>query len=337
MIVHRLIIHKIRKNSGQTGATIQLSQNLMAPVDDAILELVAELNNRYKNKDETYGIFNQKEPTVFQERFDEYIKEMTDARFVRYSKDAARNLKERIHGIAAAKGGFLVFADYTQNRRFLGVFLVRDTEGLLFKRNSHIKMFSIKKAQHIDFEKMAMACRINVAQFQNDDGRYLSFINRKSDSMSQYFTDWISTSEGETNETDTNYLYKILKAVNPPNDEDGNPQSKEHFLHNIYRHISAAPDRVVNIKSLSQTFFGDEEFISRYAEDNDIQINSEFKAHGRALKKFVKVTAKGDNVELSFTHGVFNTVVRFNDNNPNQIIIDSKDLANKVRAALNED
>jgi nucleoid-associated protein len=336
MKIKNVIIHEIKKTAQQTGAKIVISNTCMDATGEVIIGLIENLNERYKNKSETYGVFDATNETRFHEEFKDYHAKPTEAAFIKFTKKTAGDLKDIITNIAPAKGGFLVFARYTSYKDFIGIFLVRDTDGLLFKRNSAIKNFSIKKAQHIDFEKMAMACRINMQAFKDDEQRYLSFINKKSDSLSQYFSNWISATDNESDETDTHYLYKLLKSVDPPLDADGKVQTKEALLEKVYKHIYAA-DRRVNVQELSKMFYNDENLLTNYANSNDLRITAEFKAHKTVLRKFVQIRARANNIEIIFSKDLYNTTVRIPKDNPNQIIIDSAELANKIRGEVGND
>lgn len=336
MIIDHVIIHEVKKKAKVVGAKVLISTNCLDSTEPIISKLVEDLNDRYTNKSEMYGIFDSNNVTRFHEEFETYNAALTEDAFIQFTKKTARDLRDKITSIAPAKGGFLVFAKYTYYKEYIGIFLVRDTDGMAFKRNSSTKNFSIKKALHVDFEKMAMACRINLQAFANNETRYLNFINKKSDEMSQYFLDWISSTDNESDESDTNLLYKILKSVTTPNDENGIVQTKEMFLEKIYKHISSA-GRKVNVHEIGRLFFDDENYLTNYANQNNLRITSEFKAHKTILRKFIQIRARANNIELSFTKDLYNTIVRIPDGNPDQIIIDSPELAAKIRFEANNE
>jgi nucleoid-associated protein YejK len=336
MVIEHVIIHEIKKKSREVGAKVLISNSCLDVTEPIISKLVEDLNDRYANKSETYGVFDSKNETRFQEEFIAYQTSPSLETFTEFTKKTTRSLREKIDSIAPAKGGYLVFAKYNHYRDYIGVFLVRNTDGLSFKRNSSTRNYSIKKAMHIDFEKMAMACRINLIAYSNNETRYLNFINKKSDAMSLYFMSWISSTDNESDESDTIHLYSILKQIPTPNDENGESQTKEVFLEKIYRHIQSAGKKV-NIHEIGRLFYNDENKISNYAASNDLRITTEFKAHKTVLRKFIQIRARANNIELSFPKDLLNSVIRIPDNNPNQIIIDSPELAEKIRTESNND
>lgn len=335
MKIHHVVIHELEKHSGKVGAKLTLFESTVDSSDERVIKLITELNNRYRNRSETYGVFDKENPTVFHEAFETYNKSKKVHDFINFTKISSEDLKSRIDTNAPAKGGYLIFAHYESSRNFVGVFLVRNTIGMSFKKDIKEKKFDIDDVQHIDFENLAMACRINIESFKVTNIRYLSFINQRGDDMSQYFTRWISSIDTETNETDTRLLYKLLKNLPAPIDPETNERIEQQlFLDNVYKTVKSSTGKIVNLKDLSKAFYGDSEYLYDKLEEFGFNINGEFKAHPRAMKLFVQVRAKADNIEISFPHSAYRKSVRISENNGNQIIIESKNLSEKVKQMI---
>jgi len=196
MKISYVIIHELNKEAGVTGAVLKLYDSINSS-DKRVIKLITELNNRYKNRNETYGIFDKNRSTVFHREFDKYYNAQTEAVFIEFSKQSSKYLQREIDDKAPAKGGYLIFAHYEQNRKYLGVFLVRNTIGLSFNTDLKTEKFNVDNVQHIDFENLAMACRISIDSYGKKEIRYMSFINKRGDEMSQYFTNWISATDTE--------------------------------------------------------------------------------------------------------------------------------------------
>ena len=335
MNISHIIIHELEKESGKIGASLTLFDSLLDKSDSRVIKLIKELNDRYKNRSETYGIFDKDNPTDFHSSFNKYEKSRLENDFISFTRSSSEDLKKRIDGIAPAKGGYLIFAHYEQNRKFVGVFLVRNTVSISVKQDSKNKKFNIDDVQHIDFENLAMACRISIDSFRKKEVRYLSFISQKGDEMSQYFTRWISSSGTENNAEDTKLLYELLNKVPLPIDTETKKQIERHdFLDRVYSAIKSSPGKIVNIKNISNQFFDDPNFLMQSMEENNLNINGEFKAHPGTLRKFVHVRAKADDVELAFPHSAFRKIVRFDEKDQTQIIIRSAKLAEQVRSMI---
>lgn len=338
MNITHIVIHELEKETGKIGAGLTLFNTTIDNTDKRVVKLITELNNRYKNRTETYGVFDSKNPTVFHTAFEKYYKNRTEIDFVDFTQKASEDLRTRVDSNAPAKGGYLIFAHYEQTRKFVSAFLVRNTIGLSFKKDVKHKQFNLDDVQHIDFENLAMACRISIDAFRKKEIRYLSFINKKGDEMSQYFTRWISSTDTETNEDDTKLLYHLLSKIDPPSDSETNqPLERNDFLDRVYSTIKSNPGKVVNVRNLSELFYGDADFLTNQIDVLGMNINGEFKAHPRTLRKFVHIRAKADNVELAFPHSAYKTVVRFDEKDKSQIIIKSEKLVEEVRSMINGD
>lgn len=335
LVINRIIVHELEKEATKTSAKLNLFDSLVDEKDTRILHLVDELNNRYRENNQKYGVFNDEDPSDFHNEFKTYYERDSNKSFISFTKESSRSLKDRIENIAAAKGGFLVFVDYKIHDRFFAVFLVRNTEGISFRISSN--QFDIDDVQHIDVENLAMACRINLNLFENDELRYLSFINNKSDSVSKFFLQWISSKDLETNKQDTENLYQLLKLVPLPIDQKtGESEDRSTFLNRAHSIIINTFERKVNLVSLSKALFDDENILSNQCEKNNTRINSVFTANRSVLRKFVHVKVKADRIELGFPLELYKNYVRIDENDPNQIIINSEKLAAKIKQSIEE-
>jgi nucleoid-associated protein len=88
---------------------------------------------------------------------------------------------------------------------------------------------------------------------------------------------------------------------------------------------------MVNVSELSYYFYHDNDTIPFYAQENNFPIDSEFKADGRKLRKFWRLEVNGDGIQLKFSRGDLNTKVRFSEENPDMILIESKKFATKFK------
>lgn len=333
MEIQYVIVHNISKTTGRTGATIQTSQQVLDREDENVVKLITELNDRYRVKNQTNGIFNPAAATRFRPELETFLNNSDEAAFIGFTQRTAGDLRTQIDPIAPARGGFLVFAQYRDYRDYVAVFFVRDTKGMLFRMQGG--SFNINQIDHIDFEKMSMACRINQELFSTNTGRYLSFINKKTDAASKYFSSWISAADIETNKEDTRNLHELFKTLEPPLDENGRAQNKDEFLNNVYRHITSSPLKQVNLADLSRTYFGDDAFLANEIDRQGLNINTEFKAHPGMLRRFAQIRAKANGIELNFPQNLYREIIRISDTNPDQIIIDSPALAREVEQLAN--
>jgi nucleoid-associated protein YejK len=180
-----------------------------------------------------------------------------------------------------------------------------------------------------------MACRINIEKYQSfsptEESTYLGFISVKQAETSGYFIDWVGAERRKKNTEDSKNLVTIITHMDPPVNEDGSPISPEECRRQAYDAIKAYGRREVNVNSLSMAIFGDDSKIMEYAEQNGIEMSTEFFPNARILKKLIVHSAKGDNIDLRYPPSSFNKKIKIDKTNPNIIIIESEALADAIR------
>ena len=325
MELNHIIIHELKKQQNNNNADLELSLQPLS-VDSKSINLVKQLNERYRKWNNTYAIFGSEAGNEFPNDFKTYHDSGTGKEFLNFSTRTSGYLKSRIEGVTLAKGGYIVFADYkVDSRNYFGIFIIRNTDGVLFKwvKDS----FEIDSQVHIDFEKMAMACRINKEMYISKSERYVSFIN-KNDSLSDYFIKWICVEDKIDSSTDTKFLKSILTEINLKNFGDLKDLTQDEFLEKAYAVIKTFPDRNIDIKALSNQLFQDEDVILDHAEANGIEINSIFKANKNVLRSFIKVNVKAQGISLTFSPTQYKNEIKVDRNG--RVIIKLPELAKKI-------
>lgn len=213
MEILKVIIHEIYKPQGAEGAKIRKSKSLLDATNNEVIKLINDLDNKYKRRNNRSGVFDADSPTVFHEYFTKFYSNQDEEAFITFSQTSAENLRDRIEAIGAAKGGYLVYAHYDYYRPYCSVFFVRDTTSIAFRRNQTVDSFDLDKVDHIDIDKLAMACRINLQDFVIADHKYLTFIQNNTDQLSKYFVNWISSKNTVTSEDDTKAILSALKKI----------------------------------------------------------------------------------------------------------------------------
>lgn len=337
----RIIIHELKKKAKSNEASLDLSIKL-CDIDNETKKLIALLDNRYSKADITHARFktgSKKKPegetddtNKFMAAMDGYYKDQGDESFISFTKNVMENLGKSIKNISQAKGGYFVFADYD---KYVGVFVIRHTKGILFEKDKNDEAFKVNPATHIDFGAMAMACRINKKEYENKKKRYLSFISRKNEPIAQYFTEWFFARDIEDSKNDTIELVKIIKAIPTPIDEETKkPIPKDEFIGRAKSYIESKPQRKVNVRTFAKEHYGDPKMIIDYAKKKGKKINTVIQAHKRALKGLEVIIAKADEIELRFPTKFYKSKVSLSENELNIIIIDSLELANDIREQL---
>jgi nucleoid-associated protein len=244
MNVNKVVVHSLVKTEGQQSASVDLSQELL-DIDDMAISLIQRLDASYRKTEMTNAIFDDTNGHIFPKEFNDYLKLNTDDAFLFFSQETIKNLRDQVVNISPAKGGFLVFAEYKNDvRDYVSVFLIRDTIGMLFKKDKGKSSFTINPAEHLDLDKLAMACKIDITKYKQDSGKYLSFIKRKMENISEYFINWIAVKERESNKIFTESLYALINLVDLPLDKDGVEIHREIFRSKIFDYVMSSPSNI---------------------------------------------------------------------------------------------
>lgn len=336
MTLNKIIIHELKKESESNEVELILSDDLL-PNDDDAIALITLLSASYKSDKILYAVFDDSEGRYFPEKFNEYrdsTRENQD--FIDFTRQVIGNLETLISPITFATGGYFIFAEYTENgNNFISIFLIRDVEGKILNKTA--SSFSIQTVEYIDTKNLAMACRINENRINENDINYLSFTQLRQQEVSQYFKTWISIQQLESSAEYTKTLYSIITQIETPkNPETSLRYDLQTFRDLVYDYVAKNPNKTVNIKDLGKYFYNDENKISNYANENNLSIDTEFRYNGTQLRKFIKVEINRDGINLKFSRGALNEKVRFSEENPNQIIIESESFAKALKNQVDQ-
>ena len=343
MKINFLIIHELKKEI-QGRATLKLSKDTLNSIDKNAISLIEELNSRYRDNI-TYGVFVDRQDVEdsFQIQFDKYLKatkKNTKNVFIEMANKTIHMLHNRIDSIGLAKGGYLIYCDYLDEKgnHFFSVFLIRDKTGKTFKMGS-TGVFTINEVIHVEIERLAMACRINMGSYKtykpDDPGTYLGFVSIKQPETSDYFLEWIGAEKKKREKEDSTYLVKVINNMDPPYGPNGQPISRDEFRKNAYSAIISFGKNAININTLSSTLFGDEKKIKAYADANNFDLSTEFYPSKSIINNLDKYHVKADNIEMSFPPEYYEDKIWVDTKNPELTIIKSKQFADSVMSQGN--
>tara|TARA_R110001599_G_scaffold221395_4_gene419993 strand:+ start:7042 stop:8067 length:1026 start_codon:yes stop_codon:yes gene_type:complete len=337
MKIERIIVHEVQKEANRKDIKLVLSDQII-PLSPESTRLVETLSNSYNSDKITYGIFNLTSSSYFPSRFDQYrsVFPVNDKDFIDLTKDQITGIQSFMSVKNFAKGGYFLFTEYSINgASFYAIFLLRDTAGNTLKRVG--STFEVDSVEYLDTNHLAMAFRLNTQNYNKRNGNYISFTNRKQPDVSEYFTDWVCAIKLESSTGFTEKLYEIINEIPlPKNPETGLYYTIDEVRNMVYDHARSNGEKNINIKSLSDHIYGDENAIQAYATDNDIEIDTEFRFDRNALKKFIQLAIDVDGIKLKFSRGDFGNKVRVAEGDPNMVIIESKEFAKKLRNELDK-
>lgn len=328
MQLKKAIIHLIDKEQGQ-GPRIDKSSSTLN-IDDNTEDLVERLNEAFKKDEKVLKTEFVEEKNVFQSTVEVFSKDKSVEKFMDFAEASLIRMADLMTGSNFATGGYFVFMEYEyRNVNYLGVFMVRDSEEIIFKK-SDSNNYTVNTTTIVDTSKLAMAARINLSLYSNNETRYLHYTKRQQH-QSDYFIDWIEADLAEKSIDDTKALLKIINSLGPdelpfkPNSEER--YGSEEFRNRLYDHINSS-GRLVRIRDLSRNFWDDENFLTNKAETEEIDINGEFQAALIILKRLKKYEIKSGKIKISFSKADKDGA-KVRAGNNNQIIIESEELRAK--------
>jgi nucleoid-associated protein YejK len=329
MQTSKAIIHFLEKESGENEAFPDFSENLIQVNEDLNL-LIERLNKAFnKNGQVVKTEFRNDEYYPFQQRFRNYWDANRSIEtFYEFTWRALNSLSRIIQGSTLAKGGYFIFAEYrTNNKDYLGVYLVRENEEFFFNKEGGY--FVVNRDDIPDTSNLAMACRIDLTRFYNNEERYHQFTRHKQQNISDYFINWIEADLADKSKDDTRTLINIINNVELPEDPVTEEQyEEEKFRRNLFDYINSV-GRVVKMDELGENFWGDPDYLLNYAQEHEIEIDQEFQADNNILKTLKKYEAKRGNLKISFTKSDYDKGVVYKGDG-DQIVIDSEQIRQQI-------
>lgn len=333
--VNHLLIHELEKEPDTADANLFLTDTLL-PVDERARLLVGKLNATFLHKDDTLqGFFDSAASLAG------YFGTLAGAgfapeAFLTFSQEAMKALKMVLQGVIGAKGGYLVFADYLQGEQpLVGIFLVRDTEGVLFRKDQQGQAFQLDTITYLNTEKLAMACRIDIRRYREERGRYLEVIKhaRSQKEISEYFLTWIGMERPESSRDLSQTFLQVVEELPLPVDEEtGEVMAEGQFRKQVFNYVATSPSRTIDIEEFDQHFYGEQPVVKSFLEDHQIDLDPEFRFDRSVLKQVYKYRAAAEGISLSFSHEDFSLGrIRIEGD---EIVIHSPEMIQKIRDLL---
>ena len=318
MIINSIVIHEVIKEANTTDADVYLSDELLDITNPHINKIVTTLEDSFRKKTLKRAKFST-------EGFQEEVDDFTNYDLIEISKSLTRKLKNNIQGISPSKGGYLIFTEFENNHNFLGVFLVRNTDGTKLTQQGN--SWDLNSTQYLNVEHFAMGAQINLTiLISPSEDRYISLVRGNTD-ISSYFEHWIGIDDSKQENKDAEALYEISNLIDLPTD-----LTRDELKKKIHDFAKNHPSKTINLRELSQFLYEDENKIPDYCTDNNIDIDGEFKLAGKNLSKFYKVSVKADNIELSAPRSSFNPDII--EINGDRVIINSSALVQQLQNSL---
>ncbi|MCB0554418.1 MAG: nucleoid-associated protein, partial [Phaeodactylibacter sp.] len=282
LLLHQLIIHELEKEADSADARLFLTDSTI-PTSDRAEALVDKLNQTLVQKEDVLnGYLSSPEDALFPGYFQHLLDgQLSEEAFIAFSRETMSALQLALQGVVGAKGGYLVYADYSEfDHRMLGIFLVRDTEGVVFQKNTAEGAFELNTITYLNTDKLAMACRIHIDRYDGGQGRCVELIKhaKSQKEISEYFIHWIGLERPESSrEMTTTFLQVASELPLPAEAETGQPMEESRFREKVLQFAMNSPQKTIHVGHFEKEFYGEEKPVQQYLEDNGLALDEEFR------------------------------------------------------------
>ena len=335
--INAIIIHELDKEADTPEAVLYLSENLV-PIDDRAEELLLKLDNAFVGREEVLQAYlSPPEDALFPGYFQSWLDEgNTESGFIEFSRSTMNALQLSLQGIIGAKGGYLVYVDYELlDSNMLGIFLVRDTEGIVFRKNEEQSSFALDPITYLNTEKLAMACRIHIDRYKKGDNRCVELVKyaKSQKAISEYFLNWIGLDRPEGSKALTHTFLEVVDQLPLPVDEESGETLKEPvFREQVMNFAMRSPEKTISIEGFDQHFYGEKPVTQEFLQENEIPLDREFRFDTGTMKKYFNYRVSAEGISLAFTRNDLNAQkVSIEDD---AIIIRSEALMEKLLQLL---
>ncbi|NQY88747.1 MAG: nucleoid-associated protein YejK [Colwellia sp.] len=241
--------------------------------------------------------------------------------FYLFSTQAANTLKNEIEKYDLEETGYLIVCHYEyMGGRFLLVAVIPVSE-----HYSVDGELNISAAQHLDVNKLQLAARIDLFDYQQNasGNRYISFIKgRAGRKVSDFFLDFLGCEEGLNSKEQTQTLVQAVEDYVAVNQLDATEkqQTRKELL--SYCKEQKASSQDVSIQEVGKVIGhtstdanGNEQDFYQFCQQQSYPLEESFPHDQAVVNKITKYSGYGNGISLSFERSHFGQDVVYNPHN----------------------
>lgn len=339
LIISNIALHFLSKKEESGEVSLRLGPENLTPehgeTSTKIIAFVDGLHAIYNSKaSKAYGSFtamprvgNTQEssesstiqPAHFVDLMESYLNEKQS--FYNFSTQAANSLKNEIEKYDLEESGYLVVCHYEyMGGRFLLVAVIPVSE-----HYSVDGELNISAAQHLDINKLQLAARIDLFDYQQNasGNRYISFIKgRAGRKVSDFFLDFLGCEEGLNSKEQTQTLVQAVEDYVSVNQLDASEkqQTRKELLSYCKDQKSSSQD--VSIQEIGKVIGhtttdsdGQSQDFYQFCQEQSYPIEDSFPHDQTVVNKITKYSGYGNGISLSFERSHFGQDVVYNPHN----------------------
>lgn len=363
------IIHSLDRESGRDPFEIRYRSSVLNSADQYVQSLARQLVALIGKEGSavTYGRFrSDRREGPFPDTVATLAASFVETDFIRMSRVAMQQLKDRADQQNFATGGFVCFLAYkAEDADFLVVAMIKERDGLALNED-----FEPTVVSEVDLTKLHQAARINLERYlavrqrevgesseghgdRNDgdeieapDNTYLSFINKNSRSeVATYFTEALGCERSLSSSKATT---RVVSAVTKYVASIAETQHLQYKVRqDVISYLDEQPDgaiitldRIARVVEHAVGVELSEHLLEMRSVLNGEQfrIPEEFKLHATSLRKYTELTARAPRWSLRFEVGALdrqNADITYDDEDQTLKLRNlPPDLVEKIERAL---
>ncbi|WP_374346996.1 nucleoid-associated protein [Chitinimonas sp.] len=292
----QLIIHKLCKMP-HGPASIELRQRDIAPspLSNALVEQLADLYAARSSKG--YGKFEEDEQAFPLPRLlRQHVVDGT-LDFTALSQQMMEQLLSRVQSEALAGGGYVLFARQRHSAASdsLLVAIIAEAQGTAL--NGELEMVA---SPYLDLANLRVAGRIDLAAWQSDSGRYISFLKGRTE-VADYFKLFLGCNDVVAALKETQKLIKGIAQF--AEREQLAPDARNELFENAHRYLDDLGEHDLPwsvdtvVKELSPAA---PEALRSALQDETLGLSDGCIPDRRAIRPLLRFKAAGPNWKLEF-------------------------------------
>jgi len=339
LIISNIALHFLSKQEGTGSVSLRLGPENLVPengeTSTKITAFVDGLHAVYNSKaSKAYGSFTTM-PLAGQSQTEDESGNIQAASFVdlmesyfndkqsfyNFSIQAANSLKNEIEKYDIEETGYLIVCHYEyMGGRYLLVGVIPVSE-----HYSVDGELNISAAQHLDINKLQLAARIDLFDYQQNasGNRYISFIKgRAGRKVSDFFLDFLGCEEGLNAKEQTQTLVQAVEDYVSVNQLDATEkqQTRKELLSYCKEQKSSSQD--VSIQEVGKVIGhtttdsnGQSQDFYQFCQEQSYPIEESFPHDQAVVNKITKYSGYGNGISLSFERSHFGQDVVYNPHN----------------------
>ena len=339
LIISNIALHFLSKQEGTGSVSLRLGPENLVPesgeTSTKITAFVDGLHAIYNSKaSKAYGSFTAMPMAIqpqgesesenikvanFVDLMESYFNEKQS--FYDFSIQAANSLKNEIEKYDMEETGYLIVCHYEyMGGRYLLVGVIPVSE-----HYSVDGELNISAAQHLDINKLQLAARIDLFDYQQNasGNRYISFIKgRAGRKVSDFFLDFLGCEEGLNAKEQTQTLVQAVEDYVCVNQLDATEkqQTRKELLSYCKEQKSSSQD--VSIQEVGKVIGhtttdsnGQSQDFYQFCQEQSYPIEESFPHDQTVVNKITKYSGYGNGISLSFERSHFGQDVVYNPHN----------------------